>query len=291
MSADSLGVVGRMTVTASQVEVGGHRLTVWRAGAGRPVVLLHGIPTSSLLWRHVQPQLLPHADVIAIDLLGYGASDKPESPLPTLPVQVDLLAELLEMWDLRDVLVVGHDIGGGVAQLLALRSAERVSGLVLVDAVAYDSFPEPTIARMKDPAWDERIQSVDLAAGLQRSLSKGLTSPQESATDAIAALYAAPFAGHEGRAAYLRAARALRTEDLATSMPAVERLTIPVHLVWGSDDPFQPLHYGQRLEAALVNADLTVVPGGRPFLPEDHPQVLVRVVLDALDSRDSTEGS
>ncbi|MGH3773662.1 MAG: alpha/beta fold hydrolase [Pseudonocardiaceae bacterium] len=90
MTARSVGAVRRMTVTPSQVEVGGHRLAVWR---------------------HVQPLLLPHADVTAIDLLGYGASDKPES-LPTLPVQVDLLAELVALWDLRGVLVVGHGIGG-----------------------------------------------------------------------------------------------------------------------------------------------------------------------------------
>jgi 2-hydroxymuconate-semialdehyde hydrolase len=144
---------GLNVITATHEMIGNHSLAVYRAGAGRPVLLLHGIPTSAVLWRHVQPNLTPHADTIAVDLLGYGESDKPATPLPSLPVQVDLLDKLLRRWDLRDILVVGHDIGGGIAQLLALRRPDRLSGLVLVDSIAYDSFPEPTIDRLKDPHW------------------------------------------------------------------------------------------------------------------------------------------
>ncbi|WP_067909100.1 alpha/beta fold hydrolase [Actinomadura rubrobrunea] len=259
--------------------VDGHRLALRRRGRGRPVLLLHGIPTSSLLWRHVQPRLAERADTIAVDLLGYGESAKPAEPAPTLPVQAGLLHTLLEQWDLTDVLVVGHDIGGGVAQLLAVRAPDRVTGLVLVDTVAYDSFPEPTIARLRDPGWDDRIQSIDLAAGLRKSLVKGLGDPA-AATPELAAMYAAPFEGREGRAAYLRAARALRTEDLSTVMDEVERLKCRVLVVWGEDDPFQPIRYGERLAAALPNATLVTVAGARHFLPEDRGEELARLILD-----------
>jgi pimeloyl-ACP methyl ester carboxylesterase len=274
----------RPQVAGSSVVVGGHRLCVWRAGSGRPVLLIHGIPTSSLLWRHVQPQLILHADVVAVDLLGYGESDKPDSPSPTLPVQAGLLAQLLQDWDLREVVVVGHDIGGGIAQLLAVRAPERISALLLIDSITYDSFPEPTIARLADPAWDQRIQEIDLAAGLERSLRKGVTAPDDVATAEIAALYAAPFAGPAGRAAYLRAARAVRTDDLVSVMPTVEALTIPVRLLWGDDDPFQPVEYARRLAAALTDAHLAIVPGGRHFLPEDHPEAVVSATLELLGS-------
>lgn len=91
-----------------------------------------------------------------------------------------------------------------------------------------------------------------------------------------------PFAGPEGRRAYLRAARALRTEDLAEQMGAVEALTIPVWLVWGSEDPFQPVDYGRRLASALRHGSLTVIDGGRHFLPEDHPGELTELVRRAI---------
>ena len=269
-------------ITGTTELVEGHRIAVYRRGAGRPVLFLHGIPTSAALWRHIQPNLINAADTIAVDLLGYGESDKPETVAPTLPTQVRLLATLIERWDLRDVLVVGHDIGGGIAQLLALRAQRRVTGLVLIDSIAYDSFPEPTIARLKDPGWDERILNVDLAAGLRRSLVKGLRDGAEVAAADIAALYALPFAGPEGRRAYLRAARALRTEDLADHMAAVEALAIPAWLVWGSADPFQPLDYGKRLAGALRRSSLTVIEGGSHFLPEDHPQELTDLLRRAI---------
>lgn len=267
----------RRLVAPTAVAVGEHQLSVWRCGAGRPVLFLHGIPTSSSLWRHVQPMLVDVADTIAVDLLGYGRSDKPPSVHPDLPTQAMLMSRLLDQWDLEDVVVVGHDIGGGVAQLLALRAGARVGELVLVASVAYDSFPEPTIARLADPEWDRRIHQVDLTAGFERALRKGTTPDRISLPD-VARLYAAPFDGPDGRAAYLRAARAVRTSDLADVMPAVEELTIPVHLVWGAEDPFQPVRYGERLQRALQHADLTVVPAGSHFLPEDHPQVLVELL-------------
>lgn len=262
-----------------------HRLAIHRGGTGRPVLLVHGIPTSALLWRHVQPRLAERAATIAVDLLGYGQSDKPADPAPTLPNQVSALHALLTAGDLTDVLVVGHDIGGGVAQLLALAAPDRVSGLVLVDTICYDSFPEPTIARLADAEWDDRIQGVDLAAGLRRSLAKGLTAPDDATLSALAAQYAAPFQGADGRAAYLRAARALHTEDLAARMPEVERLDIPVHVVWGERDPFQPLDYGLRLQAALRNATLHTAADGSHFLPEDHPGAVAEVIEAALRER------
>jgi pimeloyl-ACP methyl ester carboxylesterase len=252
------------------------------------VLLLHGIPTSAALWRHVQPSLAREADTIAVDLLGYGDSSKPDSPEPSLPVQARLLGQLLLAWDLRDVLVVGHDIGGGVAQLLALAAPDRVSGLVLIDSIAYDSFPEPTIARLSDPSWDERIQHVDLAAGLRRSLTKGLSSRDDKAIDDLAQLYAAPFDGPAGRAAYLRAARALHTSDLAEAMPAVEKLPIPVRLIWGEDDLFQPVQNAQRLARALPCGELVVIPGACHFLPEDRPSLLAGLLLIAVEETRST---
>jgi len=227
----------------------------------------------------VQPLVAELADTMAVDLLGYGLSDKPNSPEPSLPVQCRLMVGLLEQLELTDVVVVGHDIGGGVAQLLALAAPQRVTQLVLLDTIAYDSFPEPNIARMAEPGWDERIQQVDLVKGLGRSLAAGISTPPDPG---LAELYAAPFEGAEGRAAYLRAARALHTQDLARRAPEVEQLVIPVEVVWGSDDPFQPLVVGRRLADSLPNARLTVLEGGSHFTPEDFAEQIATVIRDIL---------
>src|SRR5262249_29727949 len=130
------------------VTVGCHRLSFRRSGQGPSVVLLHGIPTHSFLWRHVVPRLVPSGlQVITFDLLGYGLSDKPGDIDLGISAQARVIAAALSTLQWPGGVIAGHDIGGGVAQLIALSHPQLVTGLALVDSIAYDSFPEPGIAR------------------------------------------------------------------------------------------------------------------------------------------------
>lgn len=265
-------------LTSEDVEF---RIAYRQAGVGRPVVFLHGIPTSSLLWRHVQPQVAQSASTYAIDFLGYGESDKPQGIPAGLPAQVAVIGALIEEHDLRDVLVVGHDIGGGVAQLLAVALPDRISGLVLVSTIAYNSFPEPGIERLKLPEWDRRILKTDLESGFARALSKGLDAT-DIEIQAIAVMYAEPFKGDQGKRAYLHVARSLHTSDLSEHMDEIESLPIPILIVGGTADPFQPIANSRRLATRVRNGKLEEVEGGKHFLPEDHSRLLTNLTLAQL---------
>lgn len=263
------------------VQVDGHRLAFVTAGGGASVVLIHGIPTHSYLWRNVAPGLVAAGlPTIAVDLLGYGFSDKPVGVDLGVAAQARILAAALRRLNWRGGTIVGHDIGGGVAQLLAVSHPDLVRRLVLIDTIAYDSFPEPGIARLKEPAWDAILGApdFDLKKGLTKGFMRGMVNSERVTPDLIAA-YERPFRGVEGRLAYLRAARALRTEELASRMDAVEHLKIPTLLIWGAEDPFQPLHYGERLAKAMPNARLDVITGASHFLPEDAPHVLAQRIV------------
>jgi len=276
-----------MTIQAEEtrsVAVGPHHLAVTRRGSGPSIVLLHGIPTSAYLWRDVIPPLLSAGfETITIDLLGYGASDQPDAADLGLAAQAGWVAQALDQIGWTGGTLIGHDIGGGVAQLIALNDPTLVNALILVDSVLYDSFPEPGIARLKDPAWDDILGAADfdLKKGLAKGFRRGLVRT-DRITPALIDAYERPFAGIEGRRAYLRAARALRTEDLSTRMDEIERLDTPTLIVWGENDVFQPLRYGQRLAAAMPNACLAILDQAGHFLPEDAPERLVRQILDYL---------
>ena len=268
------------------VEADGHRLA-FVAAAGRPaIVLIHGIPTYSYLWRNVAPGLVGAGlPTLAVDLLGYGSSDKPTGVDLGIAAQARLLAAALRLLDWERGTIVGHDIGGGVAQLLAVTHPELVDRLVLVDTIAYDSFPEPGIARLKEPAWDAILGApdFDLKKGLAKGFTRGMVNSARVTPDLIDA-YERPFRGTEGRLAYLRAARALRTEELTSQMGAVERLTIPTLIVWGAEDPFQPLRYGERLANAMPHARLDVIERASHFLPEDAPDQLAQRIVNFVKS-------
>jgi 2-hydroxymuconate-semialdehyde hydrolase len=271
----------------------GHRIHYGQAGAGPSVVLIHGIPTNAYLWRNVARRLIDAGrEVITVDMLGYGASDKPANADIGIAAQAQLISRVLSQIGWAGGTIVGHDIGGGVAQLLAIDDRKRVRNLVIVDSIAYDSFPEPGIARLKDAAWDVILGApdFDLVRGLTKGFTRGM-SRADRVTPELVAAYEKPFRGVEGRLAYLRAARALRTEELTSRMAEVEKLEIPTLVVWGGKDEFQPLAYGRRLAAAMPNARLEVIDDAGHFLPEDEPERLADLIAGFTASSKEGEAS
>ncbi|MBE3110073.1 MAG: alpha/beta fold hydrolase, partial [Acidobacteria bacterium] len=94
------------------------RLFVEEKGEGKPVLLIHGFGASTFTWRGVAPELAQDNHVIAVDLKGFGQSDKPLDERYAASDQAALLAQLIEARDLRDLTLVGHSYGGGIALLL-----------------------------------------------------------------------------------------------------------------------------------------------------------------------------
>jgi 2-hydroxymuconate-semialdehyde hydrolase len=123
-----------MKLDTQRVRASGGEVAYVDEGQGPAVLLMHGFPTSSHLWRDLVPMLAPRFRAVAPDLLGYGDSSRPERlEALTIGAQAAMVRDLVERLDLGRPAVVGHDIGGGVAQLLALDGA--VGPMVLVDSV------------------------------------------------------------------------------------------------------------------------------------------------------------
>jgi 2-hydroxymuconate-semialdehyde hydrolase len=264
----------------SLVDVSGHRIAFARAGQGPAVVLIHGIPTNAYLWRGVVPPLVAAGlEVITLDLLGYGKSDKPADADLGIKAQSGIIVGALRALNWPGGTVVGHDIGGGIAQLVAADHQEIATRLVLVDSIVYDSFPEPGIARLKDPVWDRILGApdFDLRKGLAKGFARGMVHTDRISPEMIDA-YERPFHGVEGRLAYLRAARALRTEELLSRMDTIEKLEMPTLIVWGAEDSFQPLKSGERLARAMPNGRFEVIKQAGHFLPEDAPEALGNLI-------------
>lgn len=264
------------------VLIEGQRIAFSQTGKGYRVALLHGIPTSRLLWRHVVPLLAERGcEVTAIDLVGYGQSVQPDDVDLGIAAQARLIGTLLETIGWRAGALVGHDIGGGIAQLIAVDRPALLDRLALVDTISYDSFPVGPLARLKDPVWDSILGApdFDLRKGLRKSFEAGMAHTERVTTELIA-MYERPFAGIEGRRAYLRAACALRTDELATRMVEVEALRIPTLVLWGDQDVFQPITYGERLAAALAKGRLMRIMNAGHFSPEDEPERLAELIFE-----------
>ncbi|MGH7620449.1 MAG: alpha/beta fold hydrolase, partial [Gemmatimonadaceae bacterium] len=173
--------------------------------------------------------------------------------------------------------VVGHGIGGGIAQSLAIRHAARVSSLCLVDSVAFDRWPtiEGRLARATLPITRLLPPSL-LVAVLRRDLRRGYVDPDRAARSLD--LYLRPFVGGDGRDALAAHIRALTTDETRELGGQLARITIPTAIVWGQQDRAIPLWVGRQLQQAIPGATLDIVPGARHYTPEEAP----RAVADAV---------
>ena len=246
------------------------------AGTGMPVVFVHGIPTSPRLWRHVIPKV--GARSMAWEMVGYGASIREGRDRD---ISVEMQAHYLFLW-MREVglgdgaVVVGHDLGGGVAQILAVRHPELVRGLVLTNCISYDSWPiapvraigaaGPLFGRMP-PSVFRRFYAAFLRGGHD---DRGRW--RESVSEHL------PFyAAGGGGEALVRQARSLNVQDTLRVAGQIPRLSVPARLVWGAADGFQPIGYGYRL-AYELGGSMERIEGARHFVPEDHPDEIATAV-------------
>lgn len=255
------------------VDLGGIRLYYYAAGtrgAGEPVVFLHGFPTSGHLWTDVVPLVPPGHRVVVVDLLGYGRSDRPLGQPVTIRAHADRMIELLDNLGINYACVVGHDIGGGIAQWMAVRYPQRVSRLLLVDSVGFADWPTRYVklARAMLPL-TRHLPATWLLSILRTDLLRGYQDHDRGARSVE--LYVRPFASVEGRDAFMEHLLALESSETAALAPRLGEIVAPTALVWGRSDPFLPLALGQRLRQAIPGATLDVVPNGSHFLPEDAP--------------------
>lgn len=250
-------------------------------GAGPPVVLLHGFPTSSYLWRDVVPALADRMRVIAPDLLGYGESDKPEDRELNPRAQARHVRELLEYLGIDEFAVVGHDVGGGIAQLLAFEG--RVRAMVLLDSVAFDAWPIEGVRLLQDAGSQDA--TPEFVAGVIE-LAMDLGTAREGGLDAEAlAAYRAPFSTEDGAHAFFRAARGIDGVGLAGRERDLQDLDVPTLVVWGEQDPYLGPELGERLADLLPQAVLVLLPGCSHLVIEDAPETVAALISQFLRSK------
>jgi pimeloyl-ACP methyl ester carboxylesterase len=262
------------------LDLNGVRLYYYAAGsrgAGEPIVLLHGFPTSGHLWSDVVPQLPAGHRVVVLDLLGFGRSDRPKAGAMGLRAHADRLVAVLDALRINFACVVGHDIGGGVAQIAAVRHPQRVSRLGLVNSAAFDGWPprEVKVARAMlpltrhlPPSWIHSIVRADLL--------RGYLDHEAGAHDVD--LYLRPFLGPDGRDALMLHLLALDSADTAALAPRLKDIVSPTAILWGERDPFLPLSLGKRLCDSIPGSTLEVIPDARHFTPHESSSAVAHAI-------------
>ncbi len=250
-------------------EIDGISMRWEEAGEGPPVVYVHGIPTSPRLWRHVISQV-ENARSLAWEMVGYGGSMQQGRDRDiSVAKQVDYLASW--MWELKleDAILVGHDLGGGVVQILAAEHPDLVRGFVLTNAISYDSWPIPPVKLLRAMgSLVERLPN-EIFRLIYTSFMLQEHGNRRQAREAVSEHF--PYYERAGgAAAFMRQVLSLDVRDTLAMADKIPELDVPARIVWGAADQFQNIGYGYRL-AYELGAPLERIEDGKHFTPEDHP--------------------
>jgi pimeloyl-ACP methyl ester carboxylesterase len=254
-------------------------------GPDGALVLLHDIPAGAFAWSEIMPQLADLGRAVyAIDMLGFGQSDYPW-PADTSPWgQADALFFLLKQLGLRNSVLVGHGLGGVVAQILATRLwREETASLVLIDTLCYEyafapNWPLPEMEKRKDDEAPKHTDLVDLIRELQETLPLGSQRPDAFSKGVN--VYLAPWRSELGKEVLFQHIRQLIPSYVNSVSSDLSRLEKPVLIVWGEQDEQVPLKYGQRLHHEIPGSQLVAVPGAGHLVLFDAPEAVARALTD-----------
>ena len=271
------------------VDVLGARMAYIDEGQGDPILFLHGNPTSSYLWRNVIPHVRSQGRCIAPDLIGMGRSDKPDIGYRFVD-HARYLAAFLEALELRRIALVVHDWGSALGLDWAMRHADRVRGLAMMEAILtpieswsdFHADGRQLFQGFRTPGVGEKMvldDNIFVEKLLPGSVVRGLT-------DAEMTHYRAPFIERSARRPVLAWPREIPIEGTPADVVAIVtayrdalcRSPIPKLVFTVEPGALLPAPMVAWCRAHLPNLEVVALGAGHHFVQEDHPHAIGRAL-------------
>ncbi len=237
---------------------------------GRPVVMVHGNPAWSYIWRCLIPPVAMEHRALALDLMGFGKSDKPHPSLHDFSHHARIVSGFIESLGLRNLVLIAHDWGAVFSMQYVVRNKPNIAGLILLNTFLTTDYYIPPTAAAKitpDTIRDSSIQP-------------------EKITEAAMKAYWAPFPDEESKKVYQSFSRMFPDSPTHPSYrpmkeieQALPKLSLPTLLIWGTGKTGPS--YATKLAGQIPESQLSEVKAGH-FVPEDVPDEVSKLVLDFL---------
>ncbi|KPU46338.1 soluble epoxide hydrolase [Oxobacter pfennigii] len=265
------------------LQVKGKTVHYVHEGKGKNIVLLHGIATHSGLWKGVMSNLTKKYSVYAFDLLGFGLSQKPESNELNLKKQGAFFYDVFKELGLQDIIVAGHDLGGGIAQIMSLTYPEIFKAMVLIDTICYDSWPIQILSEGNKVEMLFRHLPPDIIRDTFIQYIKDGLYNKENALQ-IGQKYWKYIEGKEGMDSFIKLVQSFDNRQTVEISVSLGSLRLPVLIIWGKNDVYLRPSYGYRLSEDIKGAKIEVLDCAGHFLPEDQPGLVSQLMDDFISS-------
>lgn len=239
------------------VEINGVRIHYQEKGQGVPLVLIHGYASSVYTWKDVFEPLSGKFRVIAIDLKGFGFSEKPDGDY-TRRAQAEIVNGLLENLKIEKAWIVGNSMGGETALNVALNHPEKVLGLILIDSAGVKVPGTTSLAPwyLQIPVLGQALTALALTSDnlVRKGLQKSFYDDSKITDDRVN-FYYRPLKTRDGQLA----ARGARLQfDLYPIEDQLVKINVPTMIIWGAEDELIPLEAGRKMNSLIKNSKLTV---------------------------------
>jgi pimeloyl-ACP methyl ester carboxylesterase len=262
---------------------------------GRPLVFVHGYAMGRSLWRPLSERLVARGFACIAPTWPLGAHTEPmrQDAELTMESVAGTVAALLDALGLEDVVLVGNDTGGAIAQIAATSAPARLGALVLTSCDAFEHFPppilKPFIAAAKHRlAFDAAAQPLRTRIGRKRAYG----ALAHADIDDLAAEWLRPSLNDPViRNDLRRFTASLNRQSTIEAGKRLPQFTKPALIAWSADDAFFPLEDGQRLAAALPDSRLEVIKRSKTFSMIDQPDALAELIADFAGTNGRAESS
>ena len=261
-------------------DIEGNKIAFRHGGSGEPVLLVHGVASSSFIWDDIIDGLSEKYEVIAPDLLGCGDSSKPADTDYSIAIQAGIMSRLMEkLFPGKNFHLVGHDIGGGVAQIMAVKYPAQLRDLALVNPVGYDYWPVQPITTMRLPVI-RRLTSSVMNSGMLKMVIRRALFHKERLTPELMAKFWQPMETMEGKQGFIQLIKSINNRLLTDITADLKKIEMPVLVIRGDADAYLSSEITARLAADIPGARLVHISHGGHFVQIDEPERITELLLE-----------
>ena len=254
-----------------------------------PVVFLHGFAAALTTWDDIRGLFPPgRYRLYLLDLKGFGRSSKPRDSAYGPADQAAIVSAFLEDLGLRQAILVGHSLGGGIA-LISLREArtggkrDLIGGLVLIDCAAYPQRLPPVLRLLRVPFLGWAILHLLPVPFMVRFTLMRVFHDRKAVTPERIARYVDSFAGKGIARAFIESTRRLVPGDFGRLIPSYRDITVPVLIIWGRNDHIIGLEKGIRLHREIPASRMVVIDACGHNPHEERPAETCTAIADFLE--------
>ena len=264
--------------SSSFISVKGRTLHYEQAGKGKPLVLVHGFAGSTYTWRYLIPLMAPDFTVYALDLPGFGLSDKSPDADYDLRSQTTAVLDFIAALNLGQVAIAGHSMGGVVAGIAAAQAPGTIERAILIAAGFYHGRPPKFFDKLFFPLNVLMARSFYTRGARGRSLAHSYLN-QAMITDDLIERYLLPSRTPHAADAL---ARMMLTASGESYEGIAGSIAVPTLLIWARQDRNNPVSDGERLNGEIRNSRLIIIDQSGHMVQEEQPEKVADAIRNFL---------